>query len=464
MIVLSKKVRSKRQHNKIIRRSIVVFFVLAIVFLQLLKLPVRTLKSTSFEKYIGVLNSALNKMTFGVSLLLGVLILLFVILKLVDGQIFATKSVSQAFRRHKLKNKIDESLIVNHIYLEPTEASEERVRVVRTPKIHIDDEETINIENVTGLSDKLEKFKSELTAMLDSNHIVDTYQLDKSGNYYVVKLIDMSGQNRYYFDSCDEYLETLRSSKQYEIPMMKNLTIDLAKTPHMLVAGGTGTGKSYLLYHLLFNFILKDCDVYLIDRKKVLTKFKGVVGQENVGDEHPEEEDSNIFDVIEKVESIMNEREQYLSKNEDTQEDLNVTFVDMNWSPVVLVIDELGSLMAELSTKKNKDKFKNTLQSVVQRGRATGVNIVVSMQQPNANNLPTAIRDNLMFKTILGDTDNTTRSLVFPVGELPDISFKAGEGYFTLAGKHNKPSILFVPTFKIPLTIETLRTMRKESL
>jgi energy-coupling factor transporter ATP-binding protein EcfA2 len=464
MIVLSKKVRSKRKHNKIIRRSIVVFFVLAIVFLQLLKLPVRTLKSTSFEKYIGVINALLNKITLGVSIIFGLLILLEIILILIDGQVFSNRNVSQAFRYHKLKNKLDKSLIDNRIYLEPTEASEERLKVVKTPKTFIDDEETLYIENITGVSDKLDRFKSELTAMLDGSHIVDTYQLDKSANYYIARLIDMSGQNRYYFDSCDEYLATLKSSKQYEIPMMKNLKIDVAKTPHMLVAGGTGTGKSYLLYHLLFNFILKKCDVYLIDRKKVLTKFNGIVGQENVGDEHPEEEDSNIFDVIEKVESIMNEREQYLSENEDTQEDLNVTFVDMDWLPVVLVIDELGSLMAELSTKKNKDKFKNILQSIVQRGRATGVNIVVSMQQPNANNLPTAIRDNLMFKTILGDTDNTTRSLVFPVGELPDIAFKAGEGYFTLAGKHNKPSILFVPTFKIPLTIETLRTMRDESL
>ena len=461
MSLLQRNLRSKRQYNQVVRHSIIAFPILAIVVFQLLKLPVSILKETSFEKYIGVINALLNKITLGVSIIFGLLILLEIILILIDGQVFSNRNVSQAFRYHKLKNKLDKSLIDNRIYLESAEAYEERVKVVKTPKTFIDDEETLYIENITGVSDKLDRFKSELTAMLDGSHIVDTYQLDKSANYYIARLIDMSGQNRYYFNSCDEYLETLKSSKQYEIPMMKNLIVDIAKTPHMLVAGGTGTGKSYLLYHLLFNFILKECDVYLIDRKKVLTKFKGIVGQENVGDEHPEE-DSNIFDVIEKVESIMNEREQYLSENEDIQEDLNVTFVDMNWSPVVLVIDELGSLMAEFSTKKNKDKFKNTLQSIVQRGRATGVNIVVSMQQPNANNLPTAIRDNLMFKTILGDTDNTTRSLVFPVGELPDIAFKAGEGYFTLAGKYNKPSILFVPTFKIPLTIETLRTMREE--
>lgn len=51
----------------------------------------------------------------------------------------------------------------------------------------------------------------------------------------------------------------------------------------------------------------------------------------------------------------MDERERYLSENENTHEDLDITFVDMGWLPVFLVIDELGSLAAELSTKKSKE-------------------------------------------------------------------------------------------------------------
>ncbi|HDI1493678.1 TPA: hypothetical protein PKR20_002669 [Staphylococcus aureus] len=297
-----------------------------------------------------------------------------------------------------------------------------------------------------------------MSATLKGTVIVDTFQLDKSANFYEVKFINMSKDNRYLFETNDEYLESINSTEVYELPLMKNLVVNVAKTPHMLVAGATGQGKSYLLYHILFNFILKDCEIYLIDRKKVLTKFKNIVGHDNVADDHPEEEDSNIFKVIKKVEQIMDERERIL--NEKYAEDLDVDFRVENWKPVFLAIDELGSLASEFATPKNEKAFYKILQSIIQRGRATGVNVIVSLQQPNAKNLPTAIRDNLMFKTILGDTDETTRSLVFTSSDLSDIKFQPGEGYFTLAGKHNKPSVLFVPTFKIPLTIENLKELK----
>jgi energy-coupling factor transporter ATP-binding protein EcfA2 len=455
-------IRSVRMRKRIFMIKLMLVLVVVMLLLQATSLIAKYVLNVTFPKYIDITQATLNKWTIWVAVILLGLIIMKVILLLIDGGIIKHRSISKAYKYYRLKNKIDYSLVSSKIYLGGKSTDDESIKVAKTPKVWVIDDETIHIQNLTGISDKLSTFKSELTAMLKDSYIVNTYQLDKSANYYIVELVEMSEKNRYLFEDNTSYLNAIKSTKPYELPMMKNLNINIAKAPHMLIAGATGQGKSYLLYHILFNFILKDCDMYLIDRKKVLTKFRNIVGSENVGDDHPELEDSNIFKVIKKVESIMDERERYLSENEHTHEDLDITFVDMGWLPVFLVIDELGSLAAELSTKKSKEFFE-ILQSIVQRGRATGVNVIVSMQQPNAKNLPTAIRDNLMFKTILGDTDDTTRGLVFPVSDLPDIKFKPGEGYFTLAGKHNKPSILFVPTFKIPLTIENLRKLQAEN-
>lgn len=416
------------------------------------------LKNT-FPQFIPGTTATLNSWSIWVLIIILGLLVMSLILIVIDGGIFANKSILKSYKNYKFKNEIDTAFIYSEMYKTVKTIDESQITIAKTPKVSIIDDETIHIENMTGLSDKLDTFKSHLTATLRGSFIVDTFQLDKEANFYEVKLLNMNEENRYLFEENENYLKVIESTEPYELPMMKNLVVNLAKTPHMLVAGATGQGKSYLLYHILFNFILKDCDVYLIDRKKVLTKFRNIVGLENVGDDHPEDEDSNIFKVINKVEQIMDERERYL--NENYEEDLDIDFRAEGWKPVILCIDELGSLASELSSK-NEKAFYKTLQSIIQRGRATGVNVIISLQQPNAKNLPTAIRDNLMFKTILGDTDETTRGLVFSNSDLSDIKFKPGEGYFTLAGKHNKPSVLFVPTFKIPLTIENLRKLKDE--
>ncbi|QKK91599.1 DNA segregation ATPase (plasmid) [Staphylococcus aureus] len=453
------KIRSLRMKRQIRLIKMMLGLVVFIMILQALTFILKHgISKITTAKWVDLTAATLNKYTMWLLIFMCLVWVLVFGFQLIDGGILKNRNLVQSYKNYKFKNLIDKSLIYSEMYKTVTTIDENKITIAKTPKVNIIDDVTIHVENMVGLSDKLDNFKSHLSATLKGTVIVDTFQLDKSANFYEVKFINMSQENRYLFETNDEYLESINSTEVYELPLMKNLVVNVAKTPHMLVAGATGQGKSYLLYHILFNFILKDCDIYLIDRKKVLTKFKNIVGHDNVADDHPEEEDSNIFKVIKKVEQIMDERERIL--NEKYAEDLDVDFRVENWKPVFLAIDELGSLASEFATPKNEKAFYKILQSIIQRGRATGVNVIISLQQPNAKNLPTAIRDNLMFKTILGDTDETTRSLVFTSSDLSDIKFQPGEGYFTLAGKHNKPSVLFVPTFKIPLTIENLKELK----
>lgn len=454
------KIRSLRIRRRIFIFKMILLLVLILGLLQAVKyILIHFLLKYTFPQFLPGTKATLNLWTlWGLIIILGLLVITLILI-FVDGGIFANKSIVKSYKNYKFKNRIDVAFIYAEMYKTVKTLEEQEITIAKTPKIWIIDDETIHIENMTGLSDKLETFKSHLTATLKGSFIVDTFQLDKEANYYEVRLLNMNEENRYLIEKNEEYLKIIKSTEPYELPLMKNLVVNLSKTPHMLVAGATGQGKSYLLYHILFNFILKDCDVYLIDRKKVLTKLKNIVGLENVADDPPEDEDSSIFKVMKKVEQIMDERERFL--NENYGEDFDVSFTDEGWKPLILCIDELGALSSEMSTKKSKE-FYDILANIIQKGRATGVNVIISLQQPNAKIVPTLLRDNLLFKTILGDTDETTRGLVFSNGDLSDIKFKPGEGYFTLAGKHNKPSVLFVPTFKIPLTIENLRKLQDE--
>lgn len=102
------------------------------------------------------------------------------------------RSISKAYKYYRLKNKIDYSLVSSKIYLGGKSTDDESIKVAKTPKVWVIDDETIHIQNLTGISDKLSTFKSELTAMLKDSYIVNTYQLDKSANYYIVELVEMS--------------------------------------------------------------------------------------------------------------------------------------------------------------------------------------------------------------------------------------------------------------------------------
>ena len=66
--------------------------------------------------------------------------------------------------------------------------------------------------------------------------------------------------------------------------MKDGTVINLSKTPHMLISGLTGSGKSYSMYHLMYSLILKGHEVFVIDRKQVLTKFGTVIGNDHVAD------------------------------------------------------------------------------------------------------------------------------------------------------------------------------------
>lgn len=62
-------------------------------------------------------------------------------------------------------------------------------------------------------------------------------------------------------------------------------------------------------------------------------------------------------------------------------------------TPLLLVIDELAALTASITDNKQKTTFFSLLKQLMFMGRSAGITIIIGLQKPMAEYLPTSIRD-----------------------------------------------------------------------
>ncbi len=199
---------------------------------------------------------------------------------------------------------------------------------------------------------------------------------------------------------------------------------DLAKMPHLLVAGATGQGKSVGINMILTSLLYKKhpatLKFVLVDPKKVeLSLFNKI--ERHFLAKLPDEEDAIITDT-KKVVNTLNS----LCKEMDLRYDLlkdagcrnikeyNQKFINRKLNPethkylpyIVLVIDELADLM--LTAGK---EVEHPIARLAQLARAIGIHLVVATQRPSVNVITGTIKANfparLSFK-VMSKIDSRT--------------------------------------------------------
>ncbi|VAW26007.1 DNA translocase FtsK [hydrothermal vent metagenome] len=200
-----------------------------------------------------------------------------------------------------------------------------------------------------------------------------------------------------------------------ELPVVLGKTIsnevfmvDLAKMPHILMAGATGQGKSVGLNVLLTSLIYKkhpsQLKLVLVDPKKVeLSLFNKL--ERHFLAKLPDKEDAIITDtkqVIHTLNSLTIEMDaRYdLLKEAGTRniKEYNVKFVKRRLNPekghrflpyIVLVIDELADLMMTAGKE-----VETPIARLAQLARAIGIHLVVATQRPSVNVITGTIKAN----------------------------------------------------------------------
>ena len=205
----------------------------------------------------------------------------------------------------------------------------------------------------------------------------------------------------------------LHSKKDLPIILGKTVTnelyiADLAKMPHILIAGATGQGKSVginvLLSSLLFRRHPSQLKLVLIDPKKVeLTLYNKI--ERHFLAKIPNSEDAIITDtkkVIYTLNSLCIEMDSRYDLLKDAGcrniKEYNKKFVNRKLNPenghrflpyIVLVIDELADLMMTAGKE-----VETPIARLAQLARAIGIHLVVATQRPSVNVITGIIKAN----------------------------------------------------------------------
>jgi len=156
--------------------------------------------------------------------------------------------------------------------------------------------------------------------------------------------------------------------------------MDMAKNPHLLVAGTTGSGKSTFLHNLIFNSTLKDnIELFLIDPKKI--EFNTYENRKKITSIVYSYEEA--CSILEHLYVNMEQRYNLLSK-------FKFDVADKTFPKTLVIIDEI----ADLILQDKGQKFEMLLTRLAAKSRAAGIYLVVATQRPSVNVLTGLIKAN----------------------------------------------------------------------
>ncbi|RZK42543.1 MAG: DNA translocase FtsK [Pedobacter sp.] len=183
---------------------------------------------------------------------------------------------------------------------------------------------------------------------------------------------------------------------------------DLAKMPHLLVAGATGQGKSVGINAILVSLLYKkhpaQLKLVLVDPKKVeLTLFNRI--ERHFLAKLPGEADAIITDtkkVVNTLNSLCIEMDQRYDLLKDAQvrnlKEYNDKFIKRKLNPnnghrflpfIVLVVDEFADLMMTAGKE-----VEAPIARLAQLARAIGIHLVLATQRPSVNIITGTIKAN----------------------------------------------------------------------
>jgi len=157
---------------------------------------------------------------------------------------------------------------------------------------------------------------------------------------------------------------------------------------HLLIAGTTGSGKTVFLHSLIYQFIKKDIELYLIDGKhgRSFGQYEYNKGINIVSDNE---------EIVPIIKNIIEEMEERFRLNNIEQS-----------KPIVVVVDEFVNIIEE---KKIIESLFVTLAS---KGREAKIHLVLATQRPDSTVMKGTLRGNLPSRIALKVQKSTESKII----------------------------------------------------
>lgn len=223
---------------------------------------------------------------------------------------------------------------------------------------------------------------------------------------------------------------------------------DLAKMPHLLMAGATGTGKSVglnaVLASLLYRKHPSELKLVLVDPKKVEFSLYSALDHHYLA-KMPDEEEAVITDVKKVVRTLnslcieMDSRYDLLKSAKVRKiTEYNEKFCKRMLNPehghrylpyIVVVIDEFGDLIMTAGKE-----VELPIARLAQLARAVGIHLIIATQRPTTNIITGTIKANFPARVAFRVTSGIDSKTILDTGGAQQLIGR-GDMLISLAGK-----------------------------
>lgn len=208
-----------------------------------------------------------------------------------------------------------------------------------------------------------------------------------------------------------EILEAVPSNKEKSkllVALGKNIMgnsifCEIDKTPHLLVAGATGSGKSVCINCIIASILMRtkpsEVKLVLVDPKKVeLSMYNGVPHLLIPVVTDPRKANDALKRIVREMEDrydIFSDKgvKNIATYNEwiDKQNEKLADEDKMNHMPyIVVIVDELADLMLVASKE-----VEDSIMRITQMARAAGIHLIIATQRPSTDVITGVIKANI---------------------------------------------------------------------
>lgn len=255
--------------------------------------------------------------------------------------------------------------------------------------------------SVNKIESQLQNLKLRLKLSSEAEIACSTHK----GN--VVLTVPKADEERYFVDAEDLWARWTRPPSGFRIPVGEDASGDIVEidlsnsnSPHLLIAGVTGSGKSEALLTILHGAVRfyppEELRLRLIDPKQTeLNTLSGLAHTDGGIGAYGEDAILMLEEAVEEMER------RYGAFREAGSHVRNITDYQAKVGPMarwLIVLDEYADLISDDAERKLIEKC---LQRLSQKARAAGIHVIVSTQKPVVQVINTVVKGNLPGKIAL---------------------------------------------------------------
>ena len=326
------------------------------------------------------------------------------------------------YRQLKHRQKIATMILQNHWYetesvqqegfFKDLSSNRSKEKITYFPKIFYQMKQGFLIVSVEISLNSYQEQLLYLEKKLESGLYCELVEKELEESFVVYTLLYDVISNRITIDDVE--------AKDGRLRLMKDVYWAYDELPHMLIAGGTGGGKSYFILTLIETLLRTNAELYILDPKNSdLADLATVL--------------PNVYSRKEEMIQALNEFYEKMLVRNDTMKQMEGYKTGKNYAylglkPHFLIFDEYVAFLDMIGRESNNVSTK--IKQIAMLGRQMGFFIILSCQRPDAKYFTDGTRDQFMFRAALGKMSELGYGMMF--GETKKDFFQKrirGRGY-----------------------------------